>query len=72
MSAITKLQQLLTYIPISLKTLEGEFDLIFVDANKDGYAAYVQTILDQKLLSSHGVILCDNGKPDTECCTTRC
>ncbi|KAI1762256.1 putative SAM-dependent O-methyltransferase [Hypoxylon sp. FL1150] len=44
----------------SLKSLEGEFDLIFVDANKDGYAGYVQTILDRKLLSPHGVILCDN------------
>lgn len=45
-----------------LKTLTGEFDLIFVDANKDGYATYVQTILDQKLLSARGIILCDNGK----------
>ncbi|KAI5867001.1 putative SAM-dependent O-methyltransferase [Durotheca rogersii] len=44
----------------SLQTLEGEFDLIFVDANKDGYAAYVKTILDRKLLSPNGVILCDN------------
>jgi predicted O-methyltransferase YrrM len=45
-----------------LQTLEGEFDLIFVDANKDGYATYVQTILDRKLLSPNGIILCDNGK----------
>lgn len=45
----------------SLKTLTGEFDLIFVDANKDGYENYVKTILDQKLLSPHGIILCDNG-----------
>ncbi|OTA99738.1 hypothetical protein M426DRAFT_268838 [Hypoxylon sp. CI-4A] len=44
----------------TLKTLTGEFDLIFVDANKDGYAGYVQTILDQKLLSANGVIVCDN------------
>lgn len=47
----------------TLKTLEGEFDLIFVDANKDGYAGYVKTILDQGLLSANGIILCDNGKP---------
>jgi predicted O-methyltransferase YrrM len=46
----------------TLKTLTGEFDLVFVDANKDGYAAYVKTILDQKLLSPNGIILCDNGK----------
>ena len=45
-----------------LQTLQGEFDLIFVDANKDGYATYVQTILDQKLLSPNGIILCDNGE----------
>ncbi|KAK4656861.1 hypothetical protein QC762_207880 [Podospora pseudocomata] len=44
----------------TLKTLEGEFDLIFVDANKDGYAGYVKTILDQGLLSANGIILCDN------------
>lgn len=45
----------------TLPTLTGEFDLIFVDANKDGYANYVKTILDQKLLSPNGIILCDNG-----------
>ncbi|KAF3010364.1 hypothetical protein E8E14_009515 [Neopestalotiopsis sp. 37M] len=44
----------------TLKTLTGEFDLIFVDANKDGYQTYVQIILDQKLLSPRGIILCDN------------
>ncbi|ROW17648.1 hypothetical protein VPNG_00858 [Cytospora leucostoma] len=44
----------------TLKSLKGEFDLIFVDANKDGYTTYVQTILDQKLLSPRGIILCDN------------
>jgi predicted O-methyltransferase YrrM len=45
-----------------LQTLDGEFDIIFVDANKDGYATYVQTILDRKLLSPNGIILCDNGE----------
>ncbi|GAB1213262.1 hypothetical protein ATERTT37_002411 [Aspergillus terreus] len=44
----------------TLQTLDGEFDIIFVDANKDGYATYVQTILDRKLLSPNGIILCDN------------
>ncbi|KUI65975.1 Caffeoyl-CoA O-methyltransferase [Cytospora mali] len=44
----------------TLKSLTGEFDLILVDANKDGYATYVKTILDQKLLSPRGIILCDN------------
>ena len=47
----------------SLDGLDGQFDLIFVDANKDGYESYVKTILQQKLLSPQGLILCDNGKP---------
>ncbi|KAK7955612.1 o-methyltransferase domain-containing protein [Apiospora aurea] len=44
----------------TLQTLTGEFDLIFVDANKDGYEGYIKTILDQKLLSPDGIVLCDN------------
>lgn len=28
------------------KILEGEFDFIFVDVNKDGYVGYVKMILD--------------------------
>ncbi|KAK7957640.1 hypothetical protein PG988_012488 [Apiospora saccharicola] len=46
----------------SSASLNGEFDLIFVDAKKDGYEGYVKTILDQKLLSPSGIILCDNGE----------
>lgn len=49
----------------SLKKLDGNFDLIFVDANKDGYEEYVNTILDRKLLSPNGIILCDNGSLTT-------
>ena len=45
----------------SIAQLTGEFDLVFVDANKDGYLAYVRQILDKKLLSANGIILCDNG-----------
>lgn len=41
--------------------LTGTFDLIFVDANKDGYEGYINTILNQNLLSQDGVIMCDNG-----------
>ncbi|KAK7737322.1 hypothetical protein SLS53_006625 [Cytospora paraplurivora] len=44
----------------TIPTLTGHFDLIFVDANKDGYQGYVKQILDLKLLSPGGVILCDN------------
>jgi len=44
----------------SLEKLSGEFDIIFVDANKEGYKGYVKTILDKKLLSPRGFIMCDN------------
>ncbi|KAL1615418.1 putative secondary metabolism biosynthetic enzyme [Neofusicoccum ribis] len=44
----------------SIEALTGTFDLVFVDANKDGYEGYVKQILDKKLLSEHGIILCDN------------
>ncbi|KAI8631699.1 O-methyltransferase [Xylariaceae sp. FL1651] len=44
----------------SLKKLTGQFDLIFVDANKEGYEGYVKYILDHKLLSPRGLIMCDN------------
>ncbi|KAI0975566.1 hypothetical protein F4678DRAFT_456922 [Xylaria arbuscula] len=44
----------------SLKKLTGQFDLIFVDANKEGYEGHVKYILDNKLLSPSGLIMCDN------------
>ncbi len=47
----------------SILNLTGQFDLVFVDANKDGYQDYVQKILNRKLLSPNGLILCDNSKP---------
>lgn len=46
----------------SIDKLDGTFDLVFVDANKDGYEGYVKQILDKKLLSKDGIILCDNGR----------
>jgi 3-dehydroquinate synthase len=44
----------------SLPKLSGEFDMVFVDANKAEYKAYVELILEHKLLSQSGVIICDN------------
>ncbi|KAK0513083.1 hypothetical protein JMJ35_004069 [Cladonia borealis] len=44
----------------SIKTCKGTFDIIFVDADKEGYEGYVKTVLDQKLLARDGVIICDN------------
>lgn len=42
--------------------MTGTFDIVFVDANKDGYLGYVKAILDQNLLAPNGVIVCDNGE----------
>ncbi|GAA5987850.1 hypothetical protein JCM10908_007244 [Rhodotorula pacifica] len=36
------------------------FDLIFIDADKPSYKAYVQAVLDGGLLGENGVILADN------------
>merc|ERR1719359_553466 len=44
----------------SLQKLKGEFDMVFVDANKAEYRRYVELILEHKLLSAQGVIICDN------------
>ncbi|KAI5789723.1 O-methyltransferase-domain-containing protein [Peziza echinospora] len=45
----------------SLQTLAGrKYDLIFLDANKDGYTEYFRTILDLGLLSQDGVLIADN------------
>jgi predicted O-methyltransferase YrrM len=50
----------------TLQQLDGTFDIIFVDANKEGYEDYVKAVLDRKLLSPTGFIMCDNGKfPDS-------
>jgi len=44
----------------SLPKLEGQFDLVFVDANKAEYKRYVELILEHELLSPSGAIVCDN------------
>merc|ERR1719326_2802332 len=44
----------------SLPKLEGQFDMVFVDANKAEYKRYLELIIQHKLLSSRGVLICDN------------
>jgi predicted O-methyltransferase YrrM len=45
----------------TLKTLRGEFDIIFIDADKTGYTNYLKIILERRLLSKNGIIIADNG-----------
>lgn len=47
----------------SLEELEGNFDIIFLDADKGNYQLYLDRILDRRLLSPRGVVFVDNGKP---------
>jgi predicted O-methyltransferase YrrM len=45
----------------TLKTLHGDFDIIFIDADKAGYKMYMEIILERGLLSKNGIIITDNG-----------
>jgi len=55
----------------TLKQIRGEFDIIFIDADKPGYKKYLQIILDKGLLSKNGIIITDNSittpPPPPEC-----
>jgi predicted O-methyltransferase YrrM len=42
----------------TLATLDGPFDLVFIDADKTGYVDYYDAVLPK--LAPHGVILADN------------
>jgi caffeoyl-CoA O-methyltransferase len=42
----------------TLATLDGPFDLVFIDADKDGYIDYYEAVLPK--LADDGVILADN------------
>jgi caffeoyl-CoA O-methyltransferase len=42
----------------TIARLEGEFDLVFIDADKEGYVAYYDAVVPR--LAAHGVIVADN------------
>jgi caffeoyl-CoA O-methyltransferase len=42
----------------TVNALEGEFDLVFIDAEKEGYVGYYEAVLPR--LSTHGLIVADN------------
>lgn len=42
----------------TIAALEGPFDLVFIDADKEGYASYLDACLPK--LSSHGLVAADN------------
>jgi caffeoyl-CoA O-methyltransferase len=42
----------------TLRELDGPFDLVFIDADKDGYIAYYEAVLPK--LAERGVIVADN------------
>jgi caffeoyl-CoA O-methyltransferase len=42
----------------SLQTLDGPFDLVFIDADKENYVNYYEAVLPK--LSPHGLIAADN------------
>ncbi|MFI8567090.1 O-methyltransferase [Rhodococcus sp. NPDC078407] len=44
----------------TLRRLEGPFDLVFIDADKTGYRAYVEHLLGSDLLADGAVIAVDN------------
>jgi D-hexose-6-phosphate mutarotase len=44
----------------SLPKLTGQFDMVFVDANKSEYKRYVELMLEKDLIAPGGTIFCDN------------
>lgn len=44
----------------SLPKLTGQFDMVFIDANKAEYKRYLEILLEKNLISPTGVVVCDN------------
>ncbi len=54
----TKIKSFLGPASDTFKALKGQFDFVFIDADKVGYSQYFNLALP--LLSPHGIIACDN------------
>ena len=46
----------------SLEKVDGQFDIIFLDADKHNYQLYMNIILERRLLSPRGAVFVDNGR----------
>jgi caffeoyl-CoA O-methyltransferase len=44
----------------TLARLDRPFDLVFVDADKEGYSAYLDLLLDRRLVAPGGLVVVDN------------
>jgi len=44
----------------SLPKITGQYDMVFVDANKSEYKRYVELMLERDLIAPGGTIICDN------------
>src|SRR3712207_2809040 len=48
----------------TIASLDGPFDMVFIDANKDGYVGYYEAVLPK--LADRGLIVADNTLGDME------
>merc|ERR1740121_353388 len=44
----------------SLPKVTGQFDMVFIDANKSEYKRYLEVMLERDLIAPGGTIICDN------------
>lgn len=55
-----KIRPVLADAQTGLEKVDGDFDLIFLDADKPNYISYFETILSRNLLRPRGLLVIDN------------